>query len=69
MLVSDSPPSISQRSPQALSPQKLTTSRLVAHHPTALGNPGSPTSIQALKVYKISLRTSINMGVTNDYKN
>jgi len=40
----------------------------VAHHPTALGNPGSPISIQALKVYKISLRISINMSVTNDYK-
>jgi len=44
-LVSDSPPSTSQRSPRAPSPQKLTTSRLAAHHPTALGNSGSPASI------------------------
>ncbi|MDT7888586.1 MAG: hypothetical protein RQ885_06380 [Desulfurococcales archaeon] len=36
------PPSASQRSPRAPSPQRLTTSRLMTHHPTGLGNPGSP---------------------------
>jgi len=41
----DEPPSTSQRSPRAPSPQKLTASRLVAHHPTGLGNSGSPINI------------------------
>jgi ATP-binding cassette subfamily B protein len=40
-----SPPSTSQRSPRAPSPQKLTTSRLVVHHPTGLGNSGSLTKL------------------------
>jgi len=40
-----SPPSASQRSPRAPSPQKLPTSRLADHSPTGLGNPGSLTDI------------------------
>jgi ABC-type transport system substrate-binding protein len=49
-----SPPSASQRSPRAPSPQRLTTSRLVAHHPTGLGNSGSPINI-ATGAYKLSI--------------
>ena len=37
-----SPPSAEKRYPRAPSPQRLPTSRLVTHSPTALGNPGSP---------------------------
>jgi hypothetical protein len=48
------PPSASQRSPRAPSPQRLTTSRLVAHHPTGLGNSGSPINI-ATGAYKLSI--------------
>jgi len=66
---SGSPPSTSQRSLRARSPQKLTTSRPVAHHSTDLGSSEAPIIIQALKVYKISFKTSVNMSVTNDYKN
>ena len=45
LLDSSSSPSASQRPPRAPSPQKLTTSCLVAHHPTGLGNPGSLTRL------------------------
>lgn len=42
-----------QQSPQAPSPQGLTTSRLVAHNPTGLGNSGSPAISSTLELKNI----------------
>jgi hypothetical protein len=70
-----SPPPASQRSPRAPSPQRLPTSRLVAHHPTGLGNPGSPVKYISGFI-SISISHSVkrsqkpmNMNTTNVYKN
>jgi hypothetical protein len=69
-----SPPSASQRSPRAPSPQRLPTSRLVAHHPRVLEARGHQLNI-SLGFISISISHSVkrsqkpmNTSTTNDYE-